>query len=339
MTVRSQAGPEELVALSGLAYGVHVQGELPADCRAYLWEADAGAGDARLALAVGYRTIAELPPVEESWAAEPPQPAGERFALFRQSDALGLTVSGEGRGLFRIARSKIEIEWLPGGSGAAHYLFAYALPLWLEHVGVPVLHASAVSIADRAVALVGRTGIGKSTLCAELVRDGAAFLADDGLPLYEESDGDWVCAPGPPLFRLWPSALEGRLGLAAEDLPRIHEARDKRLLPGPREPAAPTGANRLALVYVLDRLPGSGAAVSSSRLSERQGLVCLLEHSILAGPAAALGWAARRFEQLARFVSRTPVRRLSFPTGGDRREQLRRVLERDLAALAAEGGG
>ncbi len=338
MSPRGQLGSEPLVGLSGLAYGVHLRGALPAAWRAYLWETDAGGGGARLALEVGYRTISELLAVEESWVAEPAQPEGERFALFREPGVIGLTVRGEGRGLFRIGRRRIDVEWLRGGAGAAHYLFAYALPIWLEQAGVPVLHASAVSIAERAVALVGPTGAGKSTLCAELVRGGAGFLADDGLPLYEESDGGWVCAPGPPLFRLWPSALEGRLGVAAAELPRIHDGRDKRLLPGSRERAAP-GATRLALVCVLDRRPGSQATVSSSPLSGRAALVRLLEHSVLAAPAVPLGWAERRFEQLARFVSRTPVRVLSYPTGGDNPDEVRRLLERDLAALASAGGG
>ena len=104
--------------------------------------------------------------------------ANSRFALFEQPGGCGLTVRRQGIGLFRITTSGIAIEWLPAGTGPAHYLFSHALPLWLALQGVPVLHASAASFDERAVAFIGRSGMGKSTLCAALNHTGHGIAED-----------------------------------------------------------------------------------------------------------------------------------------------------------------
>ena len=76
----------------------------------------------------------------------------------------------------------------------------------------PVLHASAVSVADgrAAVAFIGHSGMGKSTMATLMCRDGAALLTDD--VLRTDVVGDTVRA-----FR---GATATRLRAAAESLGR-----------------------------------------------------------------------------------------------------------------------
>lgn len=334
MTARSQDSSEKLSDLFGEVYGVHIAGNLPIGFRPYLWPPGERPADPRRSIDVSYRVIHGLPAVEELWVAEEGPLTIGRLALFREPAGVGLTVAGNGSGLFRVAPGAIEIEWLPGAAGAAHYFFSHALPLWLESRGSPVLHASAVSCGERAVAFVGKSSMGKSTLCAGLVRSGCRFVADDGLPLREDERGDWHCSHGPPLFRLWPSALEDRLGVSARELPRVHEALEKRLLPGTRGRGTDTAAADLPLatVYVLDRQPEEASGVTSTPCSPRESLLQLIEHSLAGGPVAALGLSAQRFELLARVVARTPVRHLRYPTGGDRWQLIRQTILEDLAA-------
>ncbi len=64
-----------------------------------------------------------------------------------------------------------------------------------------VLHASAVAIDGRALAIVGDSGMGKSTLAAALCEDGARLVSDDLLRV-DESDGRWRCYAGPDEVRL-----------------------------------------------------------------------------------------------------------------------------------------
>lgn len=50
------------------------------------------------------------------------------------------------------------------------------------------IHAAAVVWRGRAVVFTGRSGMGKSTLCTDLVAQGAGFLGDDIVFLYQEND-------------------------------------------------------------------------------------------------------------------------------------------------------
>ena len=312
-TVRS----ESLADLSGLVYGLYLRGKLPQEFRAYLYPVAERESVREREVRVRYQVVGELPRVDEIWASERrPMHGNSRLALFRQLDGFGLSVECEGSGLFRFTSGGIEIEWSPWGAGAAHYFFAYALPLWLESKGRQVLHASAVSFGGRGVALLGPSGIGKSTLCAGLVTTGYDFVADDGLVLREDGDGDWRCLHGPPFLRLWPSALEDRLGVEARDLPRVHESLEKRLMECAREDVCThPGGLKLAAVYSLVRQTESQAQVSISPCTARDSLIHLIEHSLAGAPVAALGWSARRLEQFSRLAMQTPVKYLRYPDG------------------------
>src|SRR5205814_1744430 len=70
--------------------------------------------------------------------------------------------------------------------------------------GVPCLHASAVALGDRALALMAAPGTGKSSLAAQLVSAGGALLCDDIVPLQLGPGGGRV-VPGYPQVRLDPA--------------------------------------------------------------------------------------------------------------------------------------
>ncbi|MDX1503669.1 MAG: hypothetical protein R3325_15025, partial [Thermoanaerobaculia bacterium] len=208
--------------ISGAVCGVAVRGRLPEAFRPYLRPLPDDHGDRGTSLELGYRTVRELPEVDELWVSEPrgPWDATEgRFALFREPEGFGLAVSAAGHGIYRCRETSIRMEWASEPAAAAHHLFTHALPLWLETRGVPVLHGSAVAVEGLAVGLLGPSGCGKSVLAAELARSGgeASLLADDGLALSRSRGGGWRCLPGPPIVRLWPTGLD-RLGVAADGL-------------------------------------------------------------------------------------------------------------------------
>jgi len=323
---------ENLAEVSGRVHGVRVHGVLPAAFGAHLLPCTDGQRELRTGLEVTYREATEVPSGEELWVAEPQGPIFRgRLALFRPGEGVGLAVDAEGRGVFHVTSRAIAIDWVAGGTGAAHYFFSHALPLWLEIGGVPVLHASAVAFGDRAVAFLGRSGVGKSTLCAELAQAGCGFVADDGLALREGVQGDWRCFHGPPLLRLWPSALGQRLGIAFGELTRVHDTLGKRHLRPPELVSVAPEGLELARDYVLDRQIETACRVSISRYRPRQSLVRLIEHSVAGAPASALGLARRRLELLARVVERVPVCRLGFPSADDSSSRVREAILGDLA--------
>src|SRR4030095_9116966 len=83
----------------------------------------------------------------------------------------------DGRSIVGYRRARVAI-------GTFRHLFLdQVLPLVLSHRGVTVLHASAFAGSRGAVALIGATGVGKSTLAASFGTNGWPVIADDALVL------------------------------------------------------------------------------------------------------------------------------------------------------------
>ena len=124
----------------------------------------------------------------------------------------------------------------------------------LQLRGILALHASAVVVRGRALAILGSHGSGKSTLAAEISRRGYAVLTDDIASL-TECDNTWMVHPGYPRLRLWPGSAEAVYG-PEHGLGRITPGEkkwDKRYIDLDKgERTFETQAQPLGAVYVLD---------------------------------------------------------------------------------------
>lgn len=99
------------------------------------------------------------------------------------------------------------------------YIVGPVLGFVLRLRGVVCLHASAVEIAGRAVAIVGPAGAGKSTTAAAFARRGRSVISDDVVALEDNGDG-YTVYPAYPWLRLWSPSVEALFG-SREALPRI----------------------------------------------------------------------------------------------------------------------
>jgi hypothetical protein len=91
--------------------------------------------------------------------------------------------------------------------------------------GILALHASVVQTRGGAVAFCGASGMGKSTLAAELIARGFAFVGDD-LCCFDLAGGAPRVYHSAPRLKLWREALE-KLGRDSHDLERDHFRADK----------------------------------------------------------------------------------------------------------------
>ena len=94
--------------------------------------------------------------------------------------------------------------------------------------GTHCLHASVIAVEDKAVALLGPPGAGKSTTAAAFAKRGYPVLSDDVAAVLDP-DGRFLIQPAYPGIRLWPSSVEALYG-SPEALPRITPNWDKRHL-------------------------------------------------------------------------------------------------------------
>lgn len=119
--------------------------------------------------------------------------------------------------------------------------------------GGEALHAAGVLTPRGVVAIAARTGGGKSTLTAEMMRRGNTLFTDDLLFLSGDR-GTVVAHPGPPLMNLEPAMPAG---LRARDLGRIAATVDGEYWTEVERPRLASAA--VAAVVFLDR----GASVLS----------------------------------------------------------------------------
>ena len=179
----------------------------------------------------------------------------------------------------------------------------------LHQRGVLPLHASVIATERGAVAFMGHSGRGKSTLAAHFRQRGYRVLADDIAVVSFDAQGRPQVAPGLPQFKLWPNSVR-ELGGEVESLPRLRPTMEKRTLMFPeafhREPLP------LARVYALeaDRLRDD-ISLTVQPVLDRVRL--LLEHTYRAQYLSGLGLQKAHFQSLSRVAAAVPVVRVVRP--------------------------
>ncbi|HEX9820487.1 MAG TPA: serine/threonine protein kinase [Methylomirabilota bacterium] len=190
----------------------------------------------------------------------------------------------------------------------ATYLLGPVLAFVLRRRGVTCLHASAVGLGERAVALVGPPGAGKSTLAAGFARRGHPALSDDVVAL-SHGDGRFSVQPGPPRIRLWPDSVQALYG-TPDALPRLTPTWDKRFL----DLSELAGRHRpqplpLAAVYLLTARDPAPTLPCMERVSGVESLMALVANTS-ANYLLDDTMRGQEFQCLSQMVSAVPVRRL-----------------------------
>ena len=122
------------------------------------------------------------------------------FQVELDADA-GYLISGPEYGTHLLSARATQLRCDPEGVAAAAWqrlLISQVLPLATLVRGQEVFHASAVVCGAEAVAFLGNSGAGKTSLALELCDRGASFLADDVLTL-ELHEQRLLAHPGTPV--------------------------------------------------------------------------------------------------------------------------------------------
>jgi hypothetical protein len=108
-------------------------------------------------------------------------------------------------------------------------LYGIVLAAILQFKNCFVLHGSTVEVDGESLVVVGRKGIGKSTITASLLNHGCNFIADDVTALQMGQDSMVHVLPGVPRLKLWSDAAQA-LGYDTADLPLVAPSIAKHLL-------------------------------------------------------------------------------------------------------------
>jgi len=112
------------------------------------------------------------------------------------------------------------------------YVLGRVFSFALVKMGYEPLHAATVVVDGKAVAFLGASTFGKSSLATCFVASGFPLLTDDTLRL-EERDGHYVAFPGTPRLRLLPKIARLYLGGTSNGVvmnPREKDARAPKLI-------------------------------------------------------------------------------------------------------------
>ena len=202
--------------------------------------------------------------------------------------------------------------------------FGLVLSAWSEWAGRPVLHAATVEVGGSAVGFLGRSGVGKSSLTLEFLKNGHRILGDDQLILDGTPEGV-MALPAIPWLKLAPEVAR-RSGFDPTLLPPIHSASDKRRL-DVKEGEWAEGPVPLGPIYLVERgWPQPEVVIEP--IAPSQSLFELIRHSYVPRTTAASGVAGRRLSILADAVQQSGVWRLRYPDGAEWLPKVRKAVVR-----------
>lgn len=207
-----------------------------------------------------------------------------------------------------------------------HLFHSQVLPLALSRQGKLVFHASAIEVQGVAIAFMGASGKGKSTLAASFATNGSAFLTDDGLQV-ERSAGEWVVVPSQPSLRLWDDAQQALVGNDATAAAPLEFTSKGRFLAGKALQHC-SEPRRLARICILGN--GNSDVPTLEGLPPAEALIELVRHSFLLDTEAP-ELLSTHFNELTALLSQVPCVRYDFPRSFESLGQVRAVLMRDLA--------
>lgn len=235
-----------------------------------------------------------------------------------------------------LVRADGDVECLPAPNvddpTLEHLYLNQVVPASLSLRHRPVFHASCVSVDDAAVAFLGVSGRGKSTLATHLGLQGHALITDDGLQL-QWCNERYLAVPSTASVRLWKDSrnalLPGAIAAPCASYTPKERLQSEGLIPFASQPIP------LRRAYFLG--DGSAGSVTISPLTAHEAHMAWVEHSFMLD-ARDKSRMATHFEQVARLVRLGLTYRLDYPRRYDSLPEVAEAVLKHTESMAAEKG-
>jgi len=249
-----------------------------------------------------------------------------RFYL-RWDDLFEFLVDTDGR--------RIWCGWLGATSleSLQVYLLGRALSFALVKQGFEPLHATAVVIGGHAVAFLGHSGFGKSSLAAVFLAAGHRLLTDDLLLLRAE-DGVYEAQPGPPRIKVFPEIAHRFLQTTANGVPMNNLTRKMVLPLASGQYHGRAAALRAIYVLAPPRSVHRKQRLRVAPMSPRETFIELVRGTFnhLVTDSQRL---QRQYSESLQVALRVPARRISHPRVLSHLPAVREAILSDLAEVGA----
>ena len=233
--------------------------------------------------------------------------ADKRHRWEAEPGAFLLDVCGVARYLVTDGRD-ILVEPLGGSDyDVSIFLTGSVFAALLQQRGVATLHASAIETDSGAVLFAGRSGIGKSSLLAALVKRGYTMLADDVTGVVLDADVRAAALPAFPMTRLWDISLD-ELEWRKLAQGKVREEMEKYLVPVERYRAEPQSVRAVCVLMAHQR---GDVEVETAPLG--QAIRYLWKYTYRKRYLNGLGQRPAHFRIVAAMAKRVPVVRVARP--------------------------
>jgi hypothetical protein len=215
------------------------------------------------------------------------------------------------------------------------YLLGQALGFALVKSGFEPLHATAIDIGGEAIALLGASGFGKSSLAACFLAGGYSLLTDDLLLLRPGSQG--VDAyPGPPRIKLFPRMARRFLGPKANGVP-MNWGTDKMVVALDQRQIRQAPALLRAVYAITPPHETRGLRdITIEPLSEQGAFMALVANTfncLLVDPERL----QRQVSETSRLLGSVPVKKLTYPRKLKDLPSVREAILSDVRGCARRG--
>ena len=191
--------------------------------------------------------------------------------------------------------------------GVADFFPGTPFTALLQQRGVATLHAAAVATEAGAVLLLGRSGIGKSSLAAALVERGWALLADDVTGVTLAGGGRALALPGFSRQRLCEHTLD-EMGWRGRERSRVRDGVEKYWTPAQRVCAEPLPVRAAFVLGAADR-PDVGV----DPVPPNRAFRVLRSNTHRRRAMEAMGQRDAHFRVLTAMARQAPVARVTRP--------------------------
>lgn len=227
-----------------------------------------------------------------------------------EADAFRLRVAGTGR--FEVIGGRaVTVDPEVGASPAEvrAFLLGTVFGALFQQRGVLALHASALAVGEQeAIAFLGESGAGKSTMAMAMNARGHKLLCDDVCVMLEGADGAAVTWPGVRRLKLWTRSIEAGGG-SIDGLEPVLQREDKFHVP--TELVAAYRAHRLRRIYLL--APAIAETPRITRLRGAEAVQALISHTFRGRMVPFMEASERHFRACLALLGRCGVYRLERP--------------------------
>ena len=209
------------------------------------------------------------------------------------------------------------------------YLMGNLFAVLCHQRGLLPLHASAIATPQGAVAFLGASGAGKSSIAAFLARRGHRILADDICLVDPAAPRDQRVLPMAPWLKLWSATLDA-MGESSQGLPRIFSD-DEKYRYVLQQPEAPTPLAELILLEHAEDQAEDQAEASFEALTPVHALHAVLDFTYQSWLVRATGRMDRYFLRCGQALDGVRVTRMRRPWGFEAMDATLEALEAHLA--------